>query len=880
MRLALLAGLVLASSTSFATPISGGEPRLRDRAIVAATPARSASAFTALARAGWRATWDRDTGVAARVWGSYIAVPGALADAAIAEAAARRFLAEHADVLAPGAQVRDFVVVANQVDDGIRTVGFAQTWGGVPVVGGQLGFVFARDRLFAIGSSAWPHVTASLSIVRAVRGTRKILPVVRGGAIAYHDVDVIDDALTRRYVDIHGRELARESRIMTATGTLEYNVGVRYAGGARDNFAVPAADITVNGTAATTSASGELSWPGTMPATVVPGLVGTYVRVINGAGAPATATLTAQPGGSAVWNLASDELGDAQLSTYIYASLAKERARIINPSVAAWLDTRLDFYVNENGSCNAFSTGNDIHQFRKTAQCENSGRLADIVFHEFGHSLHNNSAIPGMGAFESHLSEGLADFFAANLTGDPAVGRGFFLDDSALRDIDPIGSERVYPLDFDFDPHVSGLIIAGALWDLRKALIEQLGPADGVARTEKIFTGIMQRADDIGTTFTAALIADDDDADLGNKTPNYCAIERAFGTHGLVPEFETTRAMPPVVEGLDIAMTVETPAAATCTPPAVDRIVVTWRVGDGVPSSFELTPQGATWTGSFPAQPDGTVLAYTVEVLFDDGSVRLFPNNAADPRYQLFVGDAVPLYCESFDVDPMWEQASNLGLEWQWGIPAVGAAAGDPSTARTGTHVLGTDLSVDGRYRSNLIVSTETPVIDVSLYQRVHVQYWRWLTVEDGVFDQATIYANDTKVWSNASSVRGTLDHVDREWRYHDVDVTPYVTDGSLRVTWRLATDFGKELGGWTLDDVCVVGLGNNARCGDGVLDEGELCDDGNTTDGDGCDPRCGEEIIAGGGGCCDAGSGRPESAVLLGLVAPLVRRRRQRKTR
>ena len=880
MRLALWAGLVLASSTSFATPIKGGEPRLRDRAIVAATPARSASAFTALARDGWRATWDRDTGVAARVWGSYIAVPGAMADPAIAEAAARRFLAAHADVLAPGANARDFVLVANQIDDGIRTVGFAQTWGGVPVVGGGLGFVFARDRLFAIGSSAWPHVTASLPIVRAVRGTRKILPIVdavRGGAIAYHDVDVIEDAHTRRYVDSHGRELARESRIMTATGTLQYNAGVRYAGGARDDFAVPAAEITVNGTAATTSATGGFSWAGTMPATVVPGLVGTYVRVINQAGPLATATLTAQPGASVVWNLASDELGDAQLSTYVYANLAKERARIVNPSVTAWLDTRLDFYVNENGSCNAYSTGNDIHLFRKDAQCENSGRLADVVFHEFGHSLHNNSAIPGMGAFESHLSEGLADFFAANLTDDPVVGRGFFLDNSPLRDIDPVGSERVYPLDFDFDPHVSGLIIAGALWDLRKALIEGLGPAAGVARAEKIFTGIMQRADDIGTTFTAALIADDDDADLGNKTPNYCAIERAFGAHGLVPELATTRVHPPVVEGLAIAVTVETPVAATCAPPTVDRILVTWRVGDGVPSSFELASQGATWTGAFPAQPDGTVLAYTVEVVFDDGSVQLFPNNAADPLYQLFVGDAVPLYCESFDVDPMWEQTSNLGLEWQWGAPAVGQAGGDPTGARTGTNVLGTDLSGDGRYRSNLIVSTSTPVIDVSMYQRVHLQYWRWLTVEDGVFDQASIHANDTKIWGNASSASGTLDHVDREWRYHDVDVTPYVTDGSLRVTWRLATDFGKELGGWTLDDVCVVGLVKNARCGDGVLDEGELCDDGNTADGDGCDPTCGEEIIAGGGGCCDAGSGTPASVVLLVLVAPLMRKRRGR---
>lgn len=879
MRFALLAGLVLASSTSIAAPHGRGEPRLRDRQIVSIAPARAQSAFASLARRGWRAIWDRDTGVAARVWGSFVDAPGAVADPRVAEAAARRFLGEHLGVLAPGANVEDFVVVANHLAGGIRTVGFQQTWRGVPVVGGSVGFVFAHDRLFAIGSAAWPHVATATPFprVRAVRGKRAILPRASGGAIAYHDVDVVEDALVRRYLEPGGRELARESRIMTATATLRYNAGVRYAAGVRADFAVPDTYVTIDDADAITGEDGTFSWPGEGPATVVPGLEGRYVRIIDRAGPLATTSLVAQPGDSVVWNLAGDEHGDAQLSAFVYVNRANAHARGVNPSVSAWLDTPLDVYVNENGSCNAYSTGNDIHFFRGDASCENTGRLADVVFHEFGHSLHASSVIDGMGAFEAHLSEGLADYFAADLTGDSAVGRGFFRDDSPLRDIDPFGYERVYPLDFDFDPHVSGLIISGALWDLRKALIAQLGQADGVARAAQIFTGIMQRADDIGTTFVAALVADDDDGDLGNGTPHYCAIERAFGTHGLVPDFATTRVSPPVVEGLSLAMSVDTPVGTTCPPREVVAIRVTWRAGDGVPSSFELARQGGMWTGVFPDQPDGTVISYGIEVVFDDGGVQRFPDNAADPEYQLFVGTAVPLFCETFDTDPMWEQSSNLGLEWQWGPPVIGQAGGDPDTAYTGTNVLGTDLSVDGRYRSNLDVSTSTPVIDVSAYRRVHLQYWRWLGVEDALYDQASILANDTEIWRNARSTGGTLDHVDREWRYHDIDVTPHVRDGSLRVTWRLVSDFGKELGGWTLDDVCVVGLGKIPRCGDGVLDEGEQCDDGNTDDGDGCDATCGESIVAGGGGCCDAGSGAPANAAMLVIVVPLACRRRRR---
>jgi cysteine-rich repeat protein len=870
VRCALVVGLVLASSASFAAP---HPPALRERSIASALPARARSAFAPLAAAGWRATWDRDTGVAARLWGSYVEVPGAIGDGTIAERAARQFLAQHVGVLAPGAQPGDFVVVANQIDNDIRTVGFAQRYRGLPVIGGELGFVFARDRLFAIGSSAWPHVSARLASGRA------ILPLVRNRAIAYHAVEIRDagtgrDAV-RVYVDSDGRELARESRVMTATGRLEYNAGVRHPSGLRQDFPAPSANITVNGAPSITSSTGTFTWPTTTAATVIPSLAGTYVRIVNQEGPLATTSLTVPPSGVGTWDLASDELGDAQLSTYIYGNIAKTRARIVNPSIATWLDAQLDFYVNEKGSCNAYSTGDDVHFFRKDAMCENSGRLADVVFHEFGHSLHNHSLIAGMGKFEVHLSEGLSDFFAANITGDSGVGRGFFFDDSPLRNIDPRGTERVYPMDFDFDPHISGLIIGGALWDLRKALIRQLGSTAGITRTERIFTGIMQRADDIATTFTAALIADDDDGNLGNNTPNYCAIERAFGGHGLVPGYVTTQVTAPKLDGLELVVTVETPAGTMCPPPEVVAIAVTWHGDDGVRSSFSLERAGDIWRGSFPPQPNGTVISYAVEVTFDDGNVRAFPNNPADPRYQLFTGSAVPIYCESFNADPMWPQTSNLGLEWQWAMPVIGQAGGDPPAALTGTHVLGTDLTSDGHYRSDLVVSTTTPIIDTSKYRYVHLQYWRWLTIEDALFDRATIGANNVEVWRNATSPSGTLDHVDREWRFHDIDLTPQVADGTLELTWALSSDFGKELGGWTLDDVCVVGLVKNPGCGDGELDFGEQCDDGNNAGNDGCDPDCVDEITAGGGGCCDAGGAAPSNALLV-FAWLLIRRRRR----
>jgi hypothetical protein len=101
------------------------------------------------------------------MWGGTVAAPGAIVDPASAERAARAFLAEHLVLLAPGAAPGDFVVVSNQLDGELRTVGFAQTWRGLPVIGGQLGFVFGRDRLFAIGSEAVPHLAVATPSSRA-----------------------------------------------------------------------------------------------------------------------------------------------------------------------------------------------------------------------------------------------------------------------------------------------------------------------------------------------------------------------------------------------------------------------------------------------------------------------------------------------------------------------------------------------------------------------------------------------------------------------------------------------------------------------------------------------------------------------------------------
>jgi cysteine-rich repeat protein len=102
-----------------------------------------------------------------------------------------------------------------------------------------------------------------------------------------------------------------------------------------------------------------------------------------------------------------------------------------------------------------------------------------------------------------------------------------------------------------------------------------------------------------------------------------------------------------------------------------------------------------------------------------------------------------------------------------------------------------------------------------------------------------------------ATNQSGTTHHVDLEWRFHDVELTQHVVNGSLQVKFEVSTDGGLEMGGWNIDDFCIVGY-DPPVCGNGAVEAGEECDDGNLFDGDGCSATCTAETGSGG----SAGSG------------------------
>jgi cysteine-rich repeat protein len=680
----------------------------------------------------------------------------------------------------------------------------------------------------------------------------------------------------RVFVDARtGAAIERRSELTYASGTVWFDVPDRAPLAAAGRHPQPAsADLDrVNDLDVTSDAAGGVRWPGSADATVWPGLVGPYVAVTNQAGALITGALALANGGGAVWSRASDEAGDAQLDAFIYANQVKQFARARLDGGLAYLDRQLSVTVNDaSGICNAYSTGDELHFFSRTpSTCENTGRIADVVYHEFGHSLHRHAIIPGVGQYDGALSEGIADTLAVALTGDSGVARGFFLDDNPLRELAP-AIKRQWPRDLDGEVHHDGEIYGETMWDLRRALEAELGADAGFARFLAIYYATVQRAVDIPSSFAEALVADDDDGDLANGTPHGCAIIEAFAGHGLFDPEVVGGVPPPVRDGFTIHLAGGAPAmqAAVCDAPRVVSASLTWRVHGGDSHDLALAADGDGLTATIPSQRDGTIVEYRVRVALSSGAIQAFPSTPADPFYQFHAGPVTPLWCDDFETGGAgWTHSAEPAAADRWEVGAPSGLGGDPDAAYAGTGVLGLALTGDGRYLPDAVATAVSPRIALGGNTQVHVQYRRWLGVEDAAYDRATITVNGAPVWANAASAgepgSAEVNLVDDEWRFQDLDVSRQAVSGSLQIAFGLASDAGLEAGGWTIDQLCVVAVGPS--CGNGVVEADEACDDGNVTGGDGCGPACAVEAPAAppGGGC---GAGADPSAVSAGLLA------------
>ena len=856
----------------------------------------------------WTAWWDEATRTPARFWGEGWDVDTkALATDDGAFAVALEILAAEQELM--GISPADLTPLVVDRKQGITTVSFAQSFRRLPVEDARISLRFKHGRFVmgqlesmpgidlrviepAIDSTQATATALSDMEWKAVEtrpegATLLVLPIASQQSVDYRlawKLELRSLAFPSHrhvYVDAGtGELLTWREQVRFIDGTLHAEHDDRWPENGLITSPLTNAEVSIGEQSVETDDAGAFTVDSTGTVTWTTGSRHFRVRNSGDSLEEFSAELTAD--GDVLTTVVDPELDAvkqrrvlAQVDTHVAAHIVRERALHID-SDFGWADVRVDATVNsDDRSCNAWFDG-DINFVREADGCNNTGRLADVVFHEYGHGFHAYSIISGVGSFDGALSEGLSDYMAATITGDPGTARGFFKgSDDPLRDIEV---NRVWP-DHVGEIHQTGRIIAGALWDTRKALIDVMGEQAGIDHADQMFLAAAARATDIPTSYAEAILVDDDNGNLADGTPNQCLIDDNFGLHGLGPAADDLGLFsiaPAAIDGVvpaNAPLRIEADVALArplCTSGEAGRVALHYAFGDEDFQSIDMDAADQTWAAELPAAPAGTAIRYRIEV-FDgaDDLAGMEPRGSlTDPYFVAFAGEGVELFFNDFEDDDgdfvhdlLVGDASSEGADdWHWGEP--GGNSGDPVEAFSGDRIWGNDISPEdnwnGAYQPNVHNVLATPMIDVSGdYEAVYLQFRRWLTVEDGYWDTARVNVNGTTVWTqHASDDEGDSSnhHEDLHWAFRSYDITDLVNGaGNVQVTWELITDGGLQLGGWNLDDVRIVGIPSLEAAGE----EPGL-------DGDGC-------------GCDAGGNQAPGALALLGAVGALglVRRRR-----
>ena len=256
-----------------------------------------------------------------------------------------------------------------------------------------------------------------------------------------------------------------------------------------------------------------------------------------------------------------------------------------------WLQSQLTANVNINDTCNAVYTFGTVNFYKSGAGCRNTGEIAAVFDHEWGHGLDDNDA----GGFLSTSSETYADIAAIYRLHASCVGHGFWhtldkgcgttsdgtgfnanesrsgthcdVDCSGVRDADWALHEDAIPdtpqnfscVHCQTDTggpcggqvHCDAAPARQAAWDL-VARDLRIPPFDYDANTAFVVGNKLfyQGSGNIGSWHTCTcpdtsggcgatngymqwLAADDDNGDLNDGTPHMTALYAAFSRHNI-----------------------------------------------------------------------------------------------------------------------------------------------------------------------------------------------------------------------------------------------------------------------------------------------------------------------------------------------------------
>ena len=316
--------------------------------------------------------------------------------------------------------------------------------------------------------------------------------------------------------------------------------------------------LTASGQTSTTG--GNLTGSGSFTAS----LTGQYVRMSDNCGSSSlTQTGGLDFGTSGGTDCTTPGFGGsgnthASRTGFYEINKIKEMARGQLPS-NGWLQNQITSNMNINNTCNAFWNGSTINFYRSGGGCSNTGEIAGVFDHEWGHGMDANDV---NGGIASPSGEGIADIYTALRLNDSCIGRNFQATVcsgngdpcdtcTGVRDIDYLKRQSNNPHTFTWSNancgssvHCKGGVYSEAVWSLWKRKL-QSAPYNydnntaheivtrltfiGAGATGTWFSGSPPNGGCAGGSgYMNYLAADDDNGNLNDGTPHMTAIYQAF----------------------------------------------------------------------------------------------------------------------------------------------------------------------------------------------------------------------------------------------------------------------------------------------------------------------------------------------------------------
>jgi Zn-dependent metalloprotease len=865
-HLSLLAALILTlvaagSASAFLPSETGAEasriavsmPMLEDNRLTPTIDSEAtiydAQAATAGLSGQWEVRWNRLTGTPHRMVGSGVDLsPGGFASAAEVDATSRAFVAGRTALA--GVQAADLKVLAIENGAGLWSALYEQTHRGIPVEGARVDLVYTESgRLILFGSDAHRPIKVDVSPALnpqaalaagsaglpaefkvTVQPELRILPIPtafpneeelrvvhhlayrmtletaepRGLWITW--VDAHSGQVLWRYDDIHYLDIT--GQVTEDVEDFGYCDGVTHQ---------PNKDLTVNVSGVPsvfTDAAGNYvaTVPDNSLRSVTAMLRGRRVRVQNNLGANASFAGSTTPGVplNIEWTDANSQADERDV--YLHTTRTYDFIRALDPTINLMiLDTQLLANVSINEFCNAFWNGSSINFYREGGGCGNTGRMGDVIYHEYGHGVTQVTYSPQSPPGDIH--EGNSDIIATHLTESSIIGNGFNLNvcGSGIRDCD---NTLRYPEDVvGQEGHSAGRVICGFDWDARRNL-EVLNPpifashSDSLWHyTRKLFKPLNQPAQVNGY-----FMIDDNDGNIANGSPHYTALCEAADRHGFTPP-GPAGTQPITVTHTSLHSTTNTASdyevtaviTSTGGPIDVTQTQLHYRLNGGPEFDVPMTATGNPneYRGFIPASPVGTRVTYTITTRDQAGNNGGHPLNRCDPGNPS--GSEVFHVATTLDeeVTPGWTvgAAGDNAATGVWVRVDPNGTAAQPENDRTpppGTFCFVTgqgtpggqvgENDVDGGTTTLL-----TPVLDLSGYATAEILYHRWYSNDAGATPGTDFWVVDVSndggaTWVNVENTNVT----EARWKEVRVNINTVFGGAPNMVKFRfIASDLG-----------------------------------------------------------------------------------------